>query len=264
MIGIYAWNAGATGVQVAADLVAMICGAAVVDLSGICNKAASSSAGVASGWSVVDSAYGVIGAASQDGGPARQARIMASDAHRVLLAGVHEWDLVGHVPGAATNALECSAVVSDPGAVNVVATSAGVLLAASDWSLWAMVAEAKRGAPGLPAGYPGAVVVNGFGYGYVPKAKNPEALGWVENAAAAVVSSYAGLSAKPARDGVDTLYVPMVPACVAVKQVPFGELLGVRAVGGYGQSGDTMTDAAADVWQIARISTGLALAMVRE
>lgn len=264
MFGVYSWNAGATGQQVVPDIVAMICGAAVNDLSAVCNKAASSVGGAASGWGVVDAAYGVIGQASQDGGPGREARIFASESPRVIMAAVHGWDVVQHLPGAATNALECSAVVSEPGAVNIVATAAGILIGASDWSMWALLAEVKRGAPGLPEGYPGSVVVNGFGYAYLPKAKNPDVLGWVENAAAAVVSSYGGLSARPARDGVDSLYVPMVPACVAVKQVPFGELLGVRAVGGYGQSGDLMTDGAAQDWQIARLNAGLGLAIGRE
>lgn len=263
MYGVYSWNAGATGQQVAADVVAMICGAAVNDLSGVCNKPASLVAGAASGWAVVDAAYGVIGQASQDGGPSRQARIFSSDAPRLIMAAVHGWDAVQHLPGAASNALECSAVIVEPGAVNVIATAAGVLLAASDWSMWALLGEVKRGAPGLPAGYPGAVIVNAYGYAYMPKAKNPDALGWVENAAAAVVSAYGGLSSKPARDGVETLYVPMVPACVAVKQVPVGELLGVRSVGGYGQSGDLMTDGAAVEWQIARLNAGLGLALGR-
>lgn len=262
MYGIYSWNAGATGPQVIADLVALICGAEIADLSAVCNKPASEKAGAASGWSVVDLGYGVIGAASQDGGPQRQARLMASDVPRVLLASVHAWDLVAHIPGAATNALECSGVIAEAGAVNVIATQAGILLAASDWSMWALLGEVKRSAPALVAGADGSVIINGFGYGYVAQAKNPEALGLMENAPAAVVSAYGSLAAKAARDAADLLYVPMVPACVSVKQVPFGELMGVQAIGGYGQGGDMVTDGAA-AWQLVRVNSGLGLALAR-
>lgn len=262
MYGVYAWQAGATGQQVVADLVAMIAGAAVADLSGVCDKALSSVAGAASGWSVVDAAFGVLGAASQEGGPQRQARLMSSDTPRVVMAAVHAWATATHTTDAATNALEASGVVGDAGAVNVIATPGGLLIGASDWSLWAMHAEVKRAAPPLSGALPGSVVVNGYGYAYVPKAKNPEGLGLVVNASAAVVSSYAGLAETAARDALDMLYIPLVPACVAVKQVPFGELSGVLAAGGYAASGDLMT-AGADTWVAAKTNAGLRLAIKR-
>lgn len=264
MYGIYAWQAGATGPQVVADLVALICGAGVAALSAVCDKPASSVAGGASGWSVVDAPYGVIGAPSQDGGPARVARLMASDVPRLLLASVHGWSMATHLPAAATNAMECSGVIADAGSINLVATPAGLLLAASDWSIWALLAECKRGAPGLVGGASGSVVINNSAYAYVARAKNPDAIGQVDNAAASIVSSYGGLSARAARDSAEQLYTPMVPACVAVKQTPFGELLNVRAVGGYGQSGDIVTDAGAVPWVIARMNAGLGLSVARK
>ena len=56
MYGVYSWNAGASAVNVVADLLALMGGAVVDDLSLSANKAACSVGGVASGWSVVDAA----------------------------------------------------------------------------------------------------------------------------------------------------------------------------------------------------------------
>ena len=77
--------------EVVADLLALMGGAVVDDLSLSANEAACSVGGAASGWSVVDAAYGVIACAGEAGGPGMVARITVSTGPRIQLAAVDGW-----------------------------------------------------------------------------------------------------------------------------------------------------------------------------
>ena len=264
MHGVYAWNAGATAAQIRADLVAMISGAAIADLSASCDKAASSTAGAASGWVAMDAPYGVLSAAGEAGGPGRQVRLSETAAPRVIVGVVAGWNGATHAAASASSAMECTATIDGAGLCHVLATPDGLLLASSDWSVWGMVAEVKRDGPALAgmAALSGALVVNQNGYAFMARAKKQTGYGYTDNQQVSVASVFGALAATPGRDAAETLYMPMVPAVVSNGGVPVGELVGLRAVGGYAQSGDTLSDGAGDVWQLVKAGN-LALALKR-
>lgn len=258
MYGTYAWQAGAPAANIVADLLALLGGAAVADLSATANKPACSVAGAASGWVAVDAAYGVVSRAGQAGGPGMVARLTVSATPRLQLAAVDQWAMGSHSAGFSTAVVDCSTATSAAGAVNFVATGDGLLIAAADWSYWAMVAEVKRDGPALnDAAAPGAVLVNNNGYCYMPRIKAPAAVGDLTNPNCALTSAYGSLSAAAARDRTEKLYLPIVPATVSYSNVPVGELAGPVVVGGYGQSGDFVQDGNGDQYQIAKYNAVL-------
>lgn len=265
MNGVYAWNAGATAANIVADLVALLCGGAVNDLSASCNKAASSVTGAASGFTALDAAYGVIQQAGQAGGPGRFARVTVSGQNRIQLQAVDQWAMGSHSAGFATSALDVSNVITAAGAVKFFAASdTGLLLAASDWASWAALAEVKRDGPSLnDAAAPGAFTL-GYYYCYMPRIKSPTAVGDLAQPSCTFASAYGSLSASAARDRSEQLYIPMVPLMLSYANVPIGEAAGVFVSGGYGQSGDYMLDANGDTFVIARTPSNLLLAFPKK
>ncbi|WP_265942484.1 hypothetical protein [Dechloromonas sp. A34] len=259
MYGVYSWNAGAVAAQVQADLVALIAGAAVGDLSASCNKAASSRAGGASGWSVVDAGYGVVSMPGQAGGPGAFGRVTVSAAPRIQLAAVDAWNMGTHAAGFQTTAIDCSQSLSVAGSVTVLASAAGLLLAASDWGFWAFVGEVKRDGQSLvgDALAPGSIIVNVNGQCYMPRLKSPSAVGDLSGPSVTFASSFGTLSASASRNRAESLYIPMVPAVVAYSSVPVGEVAGLMIAGGYGQSGDFMLDSSGGDFLIAKFSNTL-------
>lgn len=254
MYGNYSWNAGATTVQILADLVALACGAAVADLGAGCNKAASAVAGGASGWAVVDAAYGVVSRAGQAGGPGLLARLTVSGTPKLQLAAVDGWVMGSHSAGYATTAQDCSLALSAAGQVFILAGDFGLCLMSSDFAAWALVGEVKRDGPALAgdAAAPGGFVVSAAGSVYMPRLKSPSAVGDSANVAVTLASSYGSLSAAAVRARGEALYMPMVPAVLSYQQVPVGEVAGIVVAGGYGQGGDYLTNANGDIFQIVK------------
>lgn len=254
MYGVYAWQAGATAANIQQDLTALLCGALIADLSASANKPQCSATGEASGWTVTDLGYGVLGRAGQAGGPGMTARIVLSAAPRIQVQAVADWVMGTHTAGAATAAADASLLTSAAGSVNWLASDAGLLIAASDWSSWVAVAECRRDGPALAgdAAAPGSVVVTSAGQVYMPRVKTPTAAGDTAAAACSMVSTYGALAAAAARNRSEQLYLPMVPVTVAYSSVPVGEVAGLVAVGGYAQSGDYVQDANGDTYQIAK------------
>lgn len=253
MYGVYSWNAGAAAVNVVADLLALMGGAVVDDLSLSANKAACSVGGAASGWSVVDAAYGVIACAGEAGGPGMVARITVSTGPRIQLAAVDGWVMGSHSASFATSPADVSNVTTAAGSVSFLATEKGLLLASSDWGYWAAISEVKRDGPALgDALAPGGVLLNQSGYCYMPRLKAPAAVGDLNSPSCTFASAYGALSSSAARDRSERLYLPMAPAVVSYYQVPVGEIAGLLVAGGYGQSGDFVMDAAGDQWLIAK------------
>lgn len=264
MYGVYAWNAGAVAANVVADVLALISGAAVGDLSASANKAACGVGGEASGWVVQDAAYGVIRHDGIAGGPGMTARFTVSASPKLQLAVVDGWVMGSHSASFATSAYDVGNVTTAAGSVSIVATDAGLLVASSDWGVWVAVSEVKRDGPAMSeATAPGGVMVNQSGYCYMPRLKAPAAVGDLTAASCSFASAYGTLSAASARDRTEKLYLPMAPAVVSYSQVPVGEVSGLLVVGGYGQSGDYVLDAGGDQFQIAKAGSTL-VAIKRE
>lgn len=265
MYGIYAWNAGAVPAQVTADILALIAGGLVADLSASCNKAATSEGGEASGWSVVDSAYGVMAHAGQAGGPGMLARLTATATPRLQLAAVDGWNMGSHAAGFAATPMDCSGSLGAAGQVSFIAGPAGLLLASSDYAQWALVSEVKRDGPALAgdALAPGGFVVGSGGYCYMPRLKSPSAVGDLAGASVTLQSAYGTLATTAARSRGEALYLPMVPGTLQYSNVPIGELAGPMVAGGYAQSGDYIIAANGDAYQIVKFGYSTLLAVLK-
>jgi hypothetical protein len=259
MYGNYSWVQGAAAAQIVGDLVALACGAAVADLSAGCNKAASAVAGAASGWAVVDAAYGVVSRAGQGGGPGMLARLTVSGTPKLQLAAVDGWVMGSHSASFAAQAQDCSNTLAAAGQVFVMAGDFGLCLMASDFATWALVGEVKRDGPALAgdALAPGGFVVCSSNYVYMPRLKSPSAVGDLTSPSVTLASAYGALSAAAVRARGEALYMPMVPAVLYYQQVPIGEVVGVVAAGGYGQGGDYLSNAGGDVFQIVKTNSYL-------
>lgn len=257
MYGVYSWNAGITAGQIQQDLVALLCGSAIDDLSAGCNKAETTVGGAASGFVVVDQPFGVLSHPGQGGGPGILARITVSAGPRVQLAAVNQWNLGTHAAAFVTNAADCSNLTTAAGSLNFIASGDGLLLASSDWGVWAFAGEVKRDGPVLAgdALAPGGFVVSSGGYCYMPRVKSPTGVGDLSNASCQLSSAFGQLYGAAARNRAEQLYLPMAPAVVSYGQVPVGEVVGMMIAGGYGQGGDFVVDADDAVYQIVKYSS---------
>lgn len=262
--GVYAWKAGAAGPQIVADLVAIAAGALDVNtLSASCEKAQSSISGAAGTWVALDAPYGVISAAGIAGGPGMQSRLTISGTPRVQLQPVADWNVGTHAAGYAGTAQDVSLATNAAGAVLFNITPEGILLAASDWSLWALSAEVKRDAPIFGAGISGQFQLNQALAATMPRVKAPAAVGDTAGAAVTVQSPYGTLNAAAVRNRAEALYFPMVPVVAFYQQVPVGEAQGLQIVGGYAASGDFVVDAANDTFRCAKTAGGVIFAVKR-
>ncbi len=255
MYGVYAWNAGATAANVLADLLALMGGATVASLSASCNKAASSVAGVASPWSLVDTAsYGVIQAASLAGAGNKQARITVTTT--INLTAVEAWNTGTHAAANATTAVACSLAIASAGSVKFQFCDDCLLIASSDWTAWAAVGEIKRDGPLLTdTARPNNFLLTNAGLMYLPRLKSTTAVGDTTNLSVSNASPYGALVATGTRDTADSLYIPMVPMVAYTAGVPIGETVGPMIAGGYGVSGDLMVDGAGATYQLAKYSS---------
>jgi hypothetical protein len=228
----------------------------VGDLSEGCNKAATTVAGAASGFGVVDQPFGVLSHPGQGGGPGILARITVSAGPRVQLAAVNQWNIGTHAAAYVTNAADCSNLTTAAGSLNYIASAAGLLLASSDWATWAFAGEVKRDGPALAgdALAPGGFLLSSGGYCYMPRLKSPSAVGDLSNASCQLASAFGTLATTAARNRAEVLYLPMAPAVVSYGQVPVGEVAGLMLAGGYGQGGDFIVDADDAVFQIVKYS----------
>lgn len=264
MHGIYSWNAGASAGNIIGDLVALLCGAAVMDLSAGCDKAASVVAGEAADYVAIDAAYGVVQSVGQAGGPGRLMRLQVSGQNRIQLGVVDQWAMGSHSAAFASGVIDASGLVTAAGSVNLVACDDALLVGAADWSYWAGSAEVKRDGPAMgDALAPGGFVVGGY-YCYMPRLKSPSAVGDLAGPSCAFASAYGALTASAARDRAEKLYIPMVPAVLSYASYPVGEVAGVMVSGGYGQSGDMMTDGAGNEYVLARNTANVLLAFPRK
>jgi len=257
MFGVYAWNAGATASQIQQDLVALVCGGAVADLSAGANKAGCSTGGAASGWTALDAGYGVVKRDGQAGGPGMVGRFSLSAAPRIQLQAVDAWATATHSAGAASTAFDVSAVTTTAGSVWLMASDAGLLIASADWATWGALGEVKRDGPALAgdALAPGSFTINNSGYVYMPRLKAPTASGDMTAVSCSLSSAYGSLSGGAARDRTEKLYFPMSPATIAYSSVPVGEVAGLLTIGGYGQSGDYVQDAGGVTYQLVKASS---------
>lgn len=256
MFGVYAFNAGANPAAVVADLVALATGAEVSELSAACNKAITTKAGAAAPWAAHDSAYGVLKAPCIGGGPASEKLVRITADTQVKLSTVDSWDAVLHSAGAATSAYAVSLALSAAGSIHYVMTDAAFFLAASDFSVWEVLAEIKREGPLLAdAGAPSWVIHGTNNYTYIPRIKAPAAAGEGVNVSIGTLSPYGTLTSSATRDRAENLYIPMVPAVAAYSSVPVGEYVGLMVVGGYGQAGDYMQDGDGKQWLLAKGSS---------
>jgi len=260
MYGVYSWNAGAASASILADVVRLLTGGDVAGCSAACNKSASSVAGVGAGsWVAVDAGYGVIRHAGLAAGPGVTARASISAGGRLQLTVVDGWDAGPHTATHQANAADVSLLLSAAGSVSFLAGDGVLLLASSDWSLWAIAAEVKRDGPAM-SGAPlksGAILIGSGGAHYMARLKTPGSAGETANAYVAVQSAFGSLSGSSARDQLERLYLPMAPATVTFSQVPVEELNGVLLVGGYAQSGDTVAVDPADTFQVVKSGASL-------
>lgn len=266
MHGVYAWNAGAVPAQVTADILALIAGGLVADLSASCNKAVTNAGGEASGWSVVDAAYGVMAHAGQAGGPGMLARLTASATPRLQLAAIDAWNMGSHAAGFAATPLDCSGSMAVAGQLSIIAGPSGLLLASSDYAQWALVSEVKRDGPALAgdAMAPGGFAIGAGGYCYMPRLKSPSAVGDMAGASVTLQSAYGQLSTTAARSRGEALYLPMVPGTLQYSNVPVGEMAGPMIAGGYAQSGDYIVAANGDKYQIVKFGYSTLIAVLKD
>lgn len=261
MYGVYAWNAGAAAASVQADLVRWITGGDIAGMSSACNKPASSQTGLTD-WSAIDAAFGVVGHAGDASGPGVKARVTVSGASKVQLAVVDGWDVGTHTAAYAAPATDVSLSLASAGSVSLVAGDGVLVIGSSDWSVWCIAAEVTRGAPGLAgaATVSGAVLLSASGIPYMARVKTPGSAGDTAAAYVQVQSAYGALSTAAARDRSESLYLPGAPATVSYGQVPVGELIGVKIVGGYALSGDSVIDESSVEYLVAKTgATGYAV-----
>ena len=102
------------------------------------------------------------------------------------------------------------------------------------------------------------------GSNYMARLKSPSAVGDLSALSVVLTSSYGTLSGSAARARGESLYMPMVPAVLSYSQVPIGEVAGLLMAGGYGQTGDFLTNAAADVFQIMKNGAGYLMAVPKK
>ena len=260
MYGVYSWVAGAASASILADVVRLITGGDVAGTSAACNKAASSVAGVGAGaWSAIDAGYGVVRHAGLAAGPGVTARLSISAGSRLQLTVVDGWDAGPHTATHQANASDVSLLLSAAGSVSFLAGDGVLLLASSDWSVWAIAAEVKRDGPAMTgaAAKSGAILIGSGGAHYMARLKTPGSAGETANAYVSVQSAFGSLSGSSARDQLERLYLPMAPATVSYSQVPVEELQGVSLVGGYAQSGDTVAVDPADTYQVVKSGANL-------
>ena len=253
MKGEYAWLAGASAVNVLADLVRWINGGDIAGMSASCNKPASAVSGVGAGdWAVIDSGYGVLRHDGLAGGPGLLVRLSVSAGQKIQLSVVDGWDAGSHAGTHATTAFDASLVLSSAGSVNLIAGDGVLLVASSDWSAWVIAAEVKRAGPAIAgaASKSGGLILTSGNQNYMARVKTPGSAGETPNAYLTVQSAYGALSAASARDQTEHLYLPMAPATVAYSQVPVEEIEGVLMVGGYAMSGDSVLDATANEFTV--------------
>lgn len=257
MYGVYAFNAGAVPASVVADLVALATGAEVAALSSACNKALTTKIGAASPWLAHDAAYGVLRAPCVGGGPASDKLVRVTADTLVRLSTMESWDPVLHSAGAGvTAAYAVSLQLSAAGSIHYVFTDEVFFLAASDFSVWQVLAEIKREGPLLADAAMPCWVLHGTGNSsFIPRVKSPTAAGSVTNASLTTQSPYGTLTSSAVRDLSENLYIPMAPAVAVYSSVPVGEYVGLMVAGGYGQAGDYMRDGAGKEYLLAKGST---------
>ena len=255
MHGVYSWNAGASSSAVVGDLLRWINGGDIAGMSASCNKLSSSVTGAGAGdWQIIDSGYGVIRHAGILAGPGVTARLSVSGALKVQLAVVDGWDSGTHTATHATTAADASLALSSAGSVNLIAGASFLLVGASDWSVWSLACEVKRDGPAM-AGAPtksGAMTLNYSTSHYMARCKTPGSAGETTNATMTVQSAYGALSAAAARDQSERLYLPMAPATASYSSVPVEEISGIKIVGGYALSGDSVVDDLESVFTVVK------------
>ena len=253
MYGVYSWNAGASSVQVLADMVRWITGGDIAGMSASCNKPASSVSGVGAGdWSAVDASFGVVRHAGLAAGPGVMARLSISGAQKLQMAVVDGWDAGTHTAAYASPSIDVSLALNQAGSVNLMTGSGVLVVASSDWASWCVAAEVKRDGPALAgaAAKSGAILLSSLSQHYMARIKTPGAAGETQAGLVTVQSAYGSLSASAVRDQSERLYLPMAPATVSYASVPVDEVAGVRVVGGYALSGDAVLDDVAAVFTV--------------
>jgi len=240
----YKYNAGATAAQVAADLAALIAGAAVASLSAGCDKANTSIGGAATGWAVLDTAsYGVVKGADLSGAD-KIARVLVSGSDVQLLAA-EAWNVGTHAALNPTIGLKILTVAAQGGVVYLVATPEAILAWPADLSGWAMVGEVTRDSPLVAAGYP-AVVAIGSAYptnAYSPRYKSYSGAGDVTagNYSTIYPVAYSGQLRAPG----EVMYYQLLPTIVTIGSAAFvGYLRGVYLTANPG-TGGRLLDASA-------------------
>lgn len=254
MYGVYAFNAGAAPAAVVSDLIALATGAEVAALSAACNKALTTKNGADSPWVAHDAAFGVLRAPCVGGGPGSDKLLRITADTQVRMAAPESWDPALHSAGAGvTSAYAVSLQLSAAGSIHYVMTDELFFLAASDFSVWEVLAEIKREGPLLAdAAMPSWVLHGTTNYSYMPRLKSPAAAGSLTNVSIATQSPYGTLTSSAVRDLSENLYIPMVPAVALYSSVPIGEYVGLMVAGGYGQAGDYMQDGAGKEFILAK------------
>lgn len=228
MFATYAYKAGATAAQVAADLAALVCGADLAALSAGCNKEASSVGGVAPGWSAFDGAYNVCRGVDASGSD-KFARLLASGSD-VQATVCESWNSATHVAVNAVTAQKIITVAASGGVVYIAANAETVVFCPADGSAWLYISEIGRDSPLLPAGYP--VICLGYSTYpanvYVPRFKNTAAAGDVTNSNLLVRYPFGNINIQPRAPG-EAFYWQLFPLIAAAPsgQAFYGYLRGL-------------------------------------
>lgn len=228
MFATYAYKAGATAAQIAADLAALVCGANLAALSAGCNKDASSIGGEAPGWAAFDGTYNVCKGVDASGVD-KFMRLLVSGSD-VQATVCESWNSATHVAVNAVTAQKIITVSASGGVVYVVANQENVVFWPGDSSSWLYVSEIGRDSPLLPAGYP--VICLGYSTYpaniYLPRFKNTAAAGDVTNSNLLMRYAMGNVNMQPRAPG-EVLYWQLMPLVAAApsNQVFYGYMRGM-------------------------------------
>lgn len=264
MFAAYAYKSGATAAQVAADLAALVCGAAVAALSAGCDKAASSVGGAAPGWAAFDGAYNVCKGADLSGAD-KFLRLLASGSD-VQATVCESWNAATHAAVNAVTAQKVVTVAASGGVVYVVANAEGAAFWPADGATWLYVSEVSRDSPLLPAGYP--TICLGYStypnYLYVPRFKNPAAAGDTTGGNLLIYTALGSINVQARAPG-EAFYWQLMPLTVAAPSgtVFFGYLRGCY-IAPAGATGARLVDGGGAEYAQMYISASAAYAVERK
>lgn len=261
----YVYAAGATVENIAADLAAIVGGAAVASLSASCVKASTEIYGEPSPWSVLSLAYGVVCADGEDG-VKKYLRFGVPAVGKVRLAALESWDSSSPSASSAGAGKDVTPVTTSSGVVMVYVSSGSVAIVLGIGGVsFAVAFEIRRGTPATAGGRPAVGVLGGVNYydAISVRLKNQLIAGDLVKGVLTMMAPQ-GATVAASRDEGEAIYAPILPVSVCQAAVFVGVALGLFRVGdAIGVTGDVLVCMDGAVYVVLRTGAG-AFAIRRE